>query len=172
MSLESPSRLSRSISLVGLMGCGKTSVGEMLAKRLQVPFYDSDQEIERMTGKSIPEIFKEEGETLFRKMECEAIFRLLDQPAGILSMGGGAFVQEPVREILLKRTESVYLKANAETLFERVKGSNHRPLLQNEDPLGTLKKLLKEREPFYLQASRVIETEGKNLEEVAEAIVH
>ncbi len=168
--MDAPSNLTRPICLVGLMGCGKTSVGELLAKHLNVPFYDSDVEIERVTGKTIPEIFKEQGEPAFRQMERETIFRLLDQSTGVLSIGGGAFIQDEVRRLLLERADCVYLKTTPETLFNRVKGFTHRPLLQNEDPLGTLKKLLNDREPFYLQASQVIETEGKSLEEVAEEI--
>ena len=114
---------------------------------------------------------KEQGEAEFRRVEQETILRLLDQPAGILSIGGGAFIQDEVRRILLERADCIYLKATPETLFNRVKGFTHRPLLQNEDPLGTLKTLLEVREPFYLKCSMVSETDGLSLDAVAENLI-
>ncbi len=171
MRLDSMSVLRKPLCLVGMMGCGKSAVGALLAQRLKVSFYDSDLEIERESGKTIPELFQESGEKGFRLLEKNVILRLLEGEVGVLSIGGGAFVQDLVRAILLERMDCIYLKTKPETLYERVKGFTNRPLLQNQDPLGTLKKLLSERECFYQQSSRTIETDGKEIDRIVQEIL-
>lgn len=153
------------------MGSGKTTLGEKLAQSRGIPFYDSDAMIEAAAHKSISAIFQEEGETGFRKRERDIIFQILTLPIGVISIGGGAFVQKEIREALLKQAQCIYLKASAETLYERVKGFAHRPLLQNEDPLATLKNLLQTRSPFYEQCHQVIETEQKSVDEMIGQLV-
>ncbi len=171
MSLNGRALDKKPFCLVGMMGCGKSSVGELLAQQLHVPFYDSDLEIERESGKSITELFQERGEIAFRELERAAILRLVDGVPGVLSIGGGAFIQEANRTVLLERMECFYLKTRPETIYERVKEFTHRPLLQNQDPLGTLKKLLSERESFYQLCPAVVETDGKALEQIVQEII-
>lgn len=171
MSSSICSSLKKPLCLVGMMGCGKSSVGKILAHRLHVSFYDSDQEIEQESGKSISQIFEERGEKEFRNLERLTILKILDQSPGVLSIGGGAFIQEALRLILLERADCIYLKTGADTIYQRIKEATHRPLLQTPDPLSTLNQLLQSREKFYLLSPKIIQTDGLSLEAVVESIL-
>lgn len=153
------------------MGSGKSTLGKAFADQRQQLFYDSDLEIERISGKTIPEIFQEEGEAGFRKREREVILPLLESECGVLSIGGGAFIQKELRERLLQCAHCIYLQATPETLYERVKESTHRPLLKEGDPLEKLKSLLRDREPYYLQCHQVIQTDGKSVEQLLQSMI-
>ncbi|AXS42290.1 shikimate kinase [Breoghania sp. L-A4] len=142
----------RSIVLVGMMGCGKTSVGRQLAARLKIPFVDADHEIEEAANLTVPEIFARHGEDYFRAGERRVIARLLGQPPRVLATGGGAFMNAQTRANIAERGVSVWLKGDFETLFARVSRRTSRPLLQNPDPEGVMRKLLAERDPVYAQA--------------------
>lgn len=140
----------RAIVLIGMMGAGKTSIGRRLAQRLHLSFLDADQEIEVAAAMSIPEIFAAHGEPAFRDGERRVIQRILSAGAPqVLSTGGGAFLNAATRANVAAHGISVWLKAEPEVLFNRVKRRSNRPLLNTPDPEGTLRRLLAEREPFY-----------------------
>ncbi|MCY4031211.1 MAG: 3-dehydroquinate synthase [Hyphomicrobiales bacterium] len=146
-----PLRQRRSIILVGLMGVGKSSVGRALAKRLHLPFVDSDAAIEAHAGRTISEIFDTHGEEWFRQREYETIRDLLANEAVVLATGGGAFEDARIRACARQYGVSIWLQAPLKTLAERLtrRGFERRPLLREGDPLTILKKLMKKRERFY-----------------------
>ena len=145
-------QLKKTVVLVGMMGAGKTAVGKALATMLDVPFLDSDVEIEAAANMKIAEIFARDGEAFFRDRETQVIDRLLDSQRGILSAGGGAFLSERNRKLIRSKGVSVWLKADLRLLWNRVKHKDTRPLLQTADPYRTLKDLYETRLPFYQMA--------------------
>lgn len=149
---DSPGRLLRSVALVGMMGAGKTAVGRALAQRLDVPFLDSDAAIEEAAKATIPEIFARDGEDFFRMREAEVIARLIAGPPAILSTGGGAFMQERVRDLIRESGVALWLDTDLATLWTRVRHRNTRPLLRTADPYATLAELFERRVPVYALA--------------------
>ncbi len=149
---------SRSLVMVGLMGCGKSSVGRRLATRLGMPFVDTDDEIERVAGKSITDIFSDWGETEFRNGERRVIARLLGAGPQVLATGGGAFVNPETRENIKAHGISIWLKAELPVLMRRVAKRDHRPLLKTGDPEATMRKLMDARYPIYAEADVVVES--------------
>jgi len=152
-------RLTRTIALVGMMGVGKSSVGRRLAARLDVPFRDADSEIEAAAGCSINEIFDRYGEVAFRDGERKVIARLLGLPPHVLATGGGAYIDDEIRDLVKRTAISVWIKAPLELLVERVQRRDTRPLLRNGDPREIIARLLEEREPIYAEADIHIESE-------------
>ena len=150
-------RLRRPVVLVGMMGSGKTAIGTALAERLGVPFRDSDEAIEAAARMTIPEIFARDGEAFFRAREAEVLRRLLGEGPGILSTGGGAFLNPGNRAAIAAAGVAVWLRASADILWSRVKGRSGRPLLATANPRATLETLLAEREPAYAEADLVVE---------------
>ena len=148
----------RSIALVGMMGAGKSAIGRGLATRLDLPFYDSDAEIERAAGCKIDDIFREYGEHAFRQSERQIIRRLLNGERCVLATGGGAFMDEGIRGAIGERAISIWLRATVELLYSRVSRRNSRPLLNNGDPRETLIRLTKERNPFYAKANITVDS--------------
>lgn len=147
------------IALVGLPGSGKTTVGRHLARRLQLPFIDSDQQIEQRLGCSIREFFEREGEQAFRDLEESVIDELTAGPPCVLSTGGGAVLRPANREHLHGRAKVFYLRTTPEDVFRRVRHDRSRPLLQVEDPLQRLRDLYAVRDPLYRETAHfVIET--------------
>lgn len=162
--------MTRNIVLIGLMGSGKSTVGKLIAEQLGKVFIDTDDLIEKDTQKSINEIFATDGEAYFRKLEAKIIEKVSLNPDQIISTGGGA-VENPENIKNLKRNGLVfYLKASSQELYERVKNEKNRPLLQNNNPLETLERLLDKREKFYSLADFIINTDRKNPEEIAREI--
>lgn len=151
-------RSPKTIVLVGLMGAGKTSIGKRLAKRLEVPFHDSDQEVETAAGCSIKEILEFYGEGAFQSGERRVITRLLEQPVHVLATGGGSFMTSETRAAIKDKALSVWLKADLPTLVARVSRRSDRPFLEDGTQEETLKKLIEERYPVYQQADVVVET--------------
>lgn len=149
---------SRSIVLIGLMGAGKTAVGRRLAKRLDLPFLDADNEIEKAAGESIKEIFAEHGEAYFRKGEQKVIARLLESGPQVLATGGGAYMNPETRDAIKALGVSIWLKANLRVLMKRVQRRDHRPLLATGDPEAVMKKLMAERDPVYAGADITVES--------------
>jgi shikimate kinase len=146
------------IVLVGLPGSGKSTVGRQLARRLQLPFMDSDQVIEQRLGCTIREFFEREGEARFREVEEQVIDELTRQP-GVLSTGGGAVLRAANREHLRTRGKVVYLKSSPDELMRRLRHDTQRPLLQVSDPLQRLRDLYAVRDPLYRETAHfVIET--------------
>jgi shikimate kinase len=147
-----PDSLKRSIALVGMMGVGKSTVGRRLAKRLDMDFIDSDDAIEQACGLPAGEVFERYGEQDFRDGERRIIARLLDQQPQVIATGGGAFADDGTRAILKEKAITVWLDASVDVLVERTAGRDTRPLLKNDDPRGTLERLMERRRPFYEQA--------------------
>ncbi len=146
------------MALVGLMGAGKTSVGRRLADLVSAPFVDSDAEIALAAGMSVPEIFATYGETEFRDGERRVIARLLAGPPCVLATGGGAFVQERTRRDILEMATSVWLRADLDVLWDRVRDRPGRPLLDAPDPRAVLADLDRTRAPFYALADVTVES--------------
>ncbi|OMH40447.1 shikimate kinase [Desulfurobacterium indicum] len=157
------------ITLIGFMGSGKTTTGKKLAEKLNVPFVDIDKEIEKNLSLSIPEIFQKFGETFFRKKEIETFKTITTRFNGvIISSGGGMPAFGNNMEILKENSITIYLKADFETLWNRIKNDPNRPLVK----LGrnNVKKLFEKRKPFYEMADIIIDTTGKTPAEITEAI--
>jgi shikimate kinase len=148
----------RTIVLVGLMGAGKTKIGRRLATRLNLPFFDSDIEIESAAGETIEEIFRNRGEAVFRDGERRVIARLLTQPVHVLATGGGAFMDPATRDAIRRHGISVWLRADLDVLFARVSRRTDRPLLQHSDPRGVLATLIERRHPIYAEADLVVDS--------------
>ena len=148
----------RAIVLVGLMGAGKTNIGRRLAARLNLPFFDSDIEIETAAGETIEEIFRHRGEAVFRDGERRVISRLLAQPVHVLATGGGAFMDSSTRAVIARRGVSVWLRADLDVLLARVSRRTNRPLLQTADPRAVLSELIDQRYPVYAGADIVIDS--------------
>lgn len=147
------------LALVGLPGSGKSTVGKALARRVGVPFWDSDQVIEQTIGCPISEYFAREGEESFRDIEQQVLRDLIVQGPGILSTGGGAVLRTANRELLKSQTEAVYLRSTPESLVRRLRHDSTRPLLQVADPLQKLQELFAQRDRLYREvASLVVDT--------------
>ena len=144
--------------LVGMMGVGKTSLGRLLAQRLDLPFVDSDKEIEKSTGFSVADLFAKYGEAEFNKGEEKVMARLLQGGPCVLSSGGGAFLSEKTRQIAKKTAVSIWLKAGAEVISSRTEGRTHRPLVPALDNRKIIENLVQERYPVYAEADLAIES--------------
>lgn len=149
------------VSLVGLPGSGKSTVGRQLARRLQLPFLDTDHVIERRLGCSIREYFEREGEERFRDVEEAVIEELSEQHHGVLSTGGGSVLRAKSRENLRNKSKVVYLKSSADELFRRLRHDMNRPLLQVADPLTRLRDLFEVRDPLYRETAHFILETGR-----------
>ena len=165
-------RLAKTVVLVGMMGAGKTAVGTALARQLGVEFKDSDEEIVRAANRTIAEIFERDGEPFFRARETEVIGRLLRGTPCVLSTGGGAFLAEANRSLIHNVGVSVWLKADLELLWQRVRHKTTRPLLRTANPRETLRELYERRQPLYAQADIVVESAAERpVEEMASRVV-
>ena len=178
LSAESPlrnqlvSRLgSRAIVFVGLMGAGKTSIGRRVAQALDLPFVDSDHEIETVSRLTVPELFERYGEPEFRALEHRVIERLVREGVGVVSTGGGAFMNAQTRAIVADHAISVWLKADLDVLMERVSKRQTRPLLKTADPRATMAKLMDDRYPTYAQADLTIESRDEKREVITAEVI-
>jgi shikimate kinase len=171
-------RLRKTVVLIGMMGSGKTAVGRALAARLGVPLRDSDAEIVERSRLSIAEIFERYGEAFFREKETQIIARLLDEPPCILSTGGGAWMSGRNRRIMTQKAAVLWLEADLDLLWNRVRHKTTRPLLRTDDPRRTLSEILQERTPIYRLAPlrvqvdpdwSIAETAGHVLQRLVEA---
>lgn len=152
--------------LVGFMGVGKSAIGRKVARELGFKFIDSDREIEKAAGKKIPEIFASEGESAFRRMERDFIEGGHPGAGCVVSCGGGLVVQDGMSELLKQKGVVICLLASVESIIERTSRSNHRPLLNVENPEARVRQLLAEREPIYMKSGSCITTEGRSMAEV------
>lgn len=146
------SAIDKPVVLVGMMGVGKTSIGRKLAERLGLPFADADEEIELAAGLSVAEIFERFGEPYFRDGERRVIARLIEGRPKVIATGGGAFINDETRELILNATHSIWLDADVDILVERVSRRGHRPLLVGRDPREVLVELGRTRGPIYALA--------------------
>ena len=163
--------LKKTVVLVGMMGAGKTAVGKVLATMLNVPFLDSDEEIVKAANRSIAGIFTRDGEAFFRARETEVITRLLDEKIGILSTGGGAYLADQNRAVISDKGVAVWLRADLDLLWTRVRNKNTRPLLQTDNPRETLRELCEAREPLYAKAELTVKCDPKySIDEMAAAV--
>lgn len=178
-----PQVLSRPLFLIGFMGCGKSSVGRFVARRLDAPFVDLDARIEERAGTSIAQLFATQGEDVFRKIETQVLQEALHQPA-VIATGGGIVTRESNREVLKNASQSggavvVYLRAQPETLASRIRRQpGVRPLIDAQSTLShaqtivRVRELLAERTPWYQAcADVVINSDGCALDEVARAVI-
>ncbi|MBD3893444.1 shikimate kinase [Hydrogenophaga sp.] len=149
------------ISLIGMPGSGKSTVGRQLARRLALPFTDSDQVIEQRLGCSIRAFFEREGEARFRDIEQELLDELTQGPTAVLSTGGGSVLRPLNRQRLRQRTQVVYLHTSAQELFHRLRNDRIRPLLQVDDPLQRLQALFALRDPLYRETAHVVVETGR-----------
>lgn len=141
------------IALIGLPGSGKSTVGRQLARRLQVPFFDSDNVIEERLGYSIKEAFERDGETYFRDLEESVLDELSQISDAVISTGGGAILRPVTRQRLQERGVVVYLNAHPDKIFRRLQNDTTRPLLQVANPIGRLRELYAARDPLYREAA-------------------
>lgn len=161
----------KNIVLIGFMGSGKTEVGKRLADRLGYTFVDTDGIIEKKTGKSIADIFSEYGEDYFRKLESGVAGELSSTRGHVISTGGGIVINRENILNLKKGGLIVWLKASPETIYKRVKSESHRPLLDVEDPLDEIKRLLGLRESLYAEADISVDTDGLDAGKIVDIII-
>lgn len=164
-------RLDRPIVLVGLMGAGKSTVGRRLARRLGLPFVDSDAAIEDAAGYSAAEMFERFGEKDFRDGERRLVARLVDGRVCVIATGGGVFVDSAIRRLLNERTITIWLDAPIDVLTRRTARRDTRPLLRNGDPKGTLERLAEERRPAYAEAHIHVKSGNGAHRDVVESII-
>lgn len=162
--------LPRTVAIVGLMGAGKSAIGKRLAQRLGLPFVDADDEIERAAGCTISEMFEKYGEAEFRLGERRVISRLLDEPAHVMSTGGGAYMNPETRALMKAKALTVWLRADLEVLYDRVRRRSHRPLLRQGNPRDVLERLMKERYPIYAEADLVVDSTAQPAERTTEEV--
>ena len=161
----------RSVVFVGLMGAGKTAIGRKVADMLGLPFTDSDHEIESVSRMTIPDLFERYGEAEFRSLEQRVIVRVLESGPQVLSTGGGAFMNAQTREAIEAYGLSVWLKADVDTLLDRVSKKQNRPLLKNADPRAVLERLMLERNPVYALADVTVATRDERKEVIAGEVI-
>lgn len=161
----------RCVVLVGMMGAGKSEVGEQLADQLGYEFVDTDALIKERAGKPIPRIFEEDGEPAFRAIEHDVIHGLMDASEKVIATGGGAVMNADNRRVLAGLGHTVYLKASPHELYLRVKNDRGRPLLQVKNPEAELARLLAERGSTYERCDIVVDTEMLGVDEVVSALI-
>lgn len=165
--------INKIILLVGLMGSGKTSVGKRLAKRLDLPFVDGDQEVEKAAGLSLIDVLKCFGQEEYRAGEARVMKRLLQGNPCVLASGGGSFVAEQTRKLAKEHAITIWLKADVDILYSRTAGRKHRPFLEGNDShlKNKLEEYIKEEYPFYSQADIVVETKEEAVDNTVSRVV-
>ena len=171
MDASTPLSLPRTVALVGLMGAGKSAIGKRLALRLGLPFVDADDEIERAAGCTISEFFERFGEAEFRNGERRVIQRLLEGTPHVLSTGGGSYMDAETRALMQVHAITVWLRADIEVLYDRVRKRTHRPLLHQGDPKDILARLINQRYPVYAEADLVVESTAQPADMTTEQVL-
>ena len=171
MDVSPPFSLPRTVALVGLMGAGKSAIGKRLAARLDLPFVDADDEIEHAAGCTIDEFFEKYGEADFRAGERRVIARLLDKPPHVLSTGGGAYMDAETRALMRDKALTVWLRADLDVLYDRVRRRTHRPLLRQGDPKEILGRLMTQRYPIYAEADIVVDSTAQPADRTTEQVI-
>lgn len=160
------------LALIGFMGAGKSSVGRLVADHLHFSFLDTDELIEALAGQSISEIFARDGEPAFRELERRVVEELQARTQTVISTGGGLPANPANLASLKTHALVICLWASPETIWARVRGQTHRPLLNQPDPMAKIRELLAAREPCYRQADVLVNTEMRSVKEVAQQILH
>ncbi|MGN7294857.1 MULTISPECIES: shikimate kinase [unclassified Rhizobium] len=161
----------RNLVFVGLMGAGKSAIGRIVAQQLRLPFIDTDNEIERVSRMTIPELFTAYGEGEFRALETRVIQRLMKGGPRVVSTGGGAFINDRTRACIKQRGLSLWLKADLDLLWERVSKRDNRPLLKTENPKQTLETLMNQRYPIYAEADLTVPSRDVRKETMASDVL-
>nr|WP_100129888.1 shikimate kinase [Bartonella tribocorum] len=169
--LSSLDNQAQALVFVGLMGAGKSVIGKRVATMLDLPFYDSDQEIEKAAQMSITEIFKIYGEAEFRALEQSIIFNLIKKRPLILATGGGAYINQKIRKVIHQNGISIWLKADLDILMQRVFKRSTRPLLQTANPKETMQKLMEQRYPLYAKANITINSHKESPYRIAKNVI-
>lgn len=166
-------KINKIILLVGLMGSGKTSVGKRLAKKLNLPFVDGDQEIEKAAGLSLVDVLKCFGEEEYRAGEMRVMKRLLQGSPCVLASGGGSFVAEQTRDLAKNHAVTIWLKADVDVLYNRTAGRKHRPFLEGNDShlKNKLEKYIGEEYPYYSEADIVVETKEEQVDNTVVRVI-
>ena len=162
----------KTITLIGLMGSGKTSIGKRFARAISLPFRDADAEIVADTKSSISDIFKLQGEIEFRKIEEKIIADLLLESQHVLATGGGAFINQNIRQMIKQQCISIWLRADLDILLERTSRRHDRPLLEQGDSRKILGELISARYPIYAEADITINTGRQPHQEIVEEVLH
>jgi len=160
------------LALIGFMGTGKSSVGRLVADAMHFTFLDTDDVIKGRAGKSIADIFEQNGEAAFREFERRLVEELTRRKNTVISTGGGLPANESNFASLKTHALLICLWASPEKIWERVRGQSHRPLLKEADPLEKIRKLLTERERYYRQADVLVNTDMRSVREVAAQVIH
>jgi len=168
----SSARQIHNITLIGFMGAGKSSVGQLVASQLHFTFLDTDHVIEARAGKTISDIFAQDGEPAFRALEKKIVDELAARKKTVISTGGGLPANAENLASIKTHSLTVYLWASPEKIWERVRNQSHRPLLNDPDPLAKIRKLLADRDPFYRQADILLNTEMRSAKDVAQQVIH
>ncbi len=163
--------MKKNLTLTGMMGVGKTTIGRKLAKKLNYTFVDMDKIIEKQEGESISSIFKNKGEDYFRKIEKKLTILELKKDNSVISLGGGAFLNSSIRRYSKKHSISFWLDVSFKTLLKRLKKSKNRPLLAKEKTIGSIKKIYFTRKKFYNRADYRIKCKTLNLKQIIEKIL-
>ncbi len=162
----------QNLTLIGFMGSGKSSVGRLVAQLLHFTYLDTDQVVESRAHKSISDIFQQDGEPAFREWERMIVEELTHRKKTVIATGGGLPTNQLNLDSLKTHSLVVCLWASADTIYERVREHNHRPLLCDSSPLEKIRQLLSIREPYYRQADVLVNTERRSVREVAVQVIH
>ena len=160
----------KNLILLGMMGVGKTTIGRLLAKKLNLDFYDIDQIIEKENNMKISDIFKKKGEIFFRKQEESITINCLKKKHSVISLGGGAFINKNIRENILLKARSLWLTTSIGILKSRIKSNKRRPVI-NQIGLKNIEDLFKKRKEFYSLADHKIECEKLTLNQISDKII-
>ena len=164
--------MEKNLTLTGMMGVGKTTIGKRLAKKLNYTFVDVDKIIEKKEGESISSIFKNKGEDYFRKIEKQLTIIELEKKNSVISLGGGAFLNSSIRRNSKKYSISFWLDVPVEILIKRLKKSKNRPVLGKEKANDSIKKIYFKRKKFYNKANYRIKCKSLNLKQIIEKILN
>ena len=163
-------KIKKNLILLGMMGVGKTRIGKYVAKRLKINFFDIDKLVEKKNEMKITEIFKTKGEIYFRKEEKFVTMKYLNKKESIISLGGGGFINDKIREKVLSECISVWLNVSLKTIYKRLKNSKIRPLASN-DKQNNLGKIFLERKKIYSLADHEINCNNLNIDQISSRII-